>query len=129
MTMMSEQAPTMDPNALWREEIFTDRKVGTIRRMSPIKSDGTADLTRKPVFVGEAALMTPAGQLPLSFEIPAEDLAGAVLGYAAALEKGYKQTLEELQELRRQAASQIVIPKGGLPPGGLPPPPISKLKL
>src|SRR5581483_12475125 len=100
--------------SLWREEVFTDRRIGTIRRLTPVNVDGTPAVGRKTMYVGEAALMTPAGQLPLSFEIEATDLAGAVAGYAAALEKGYRETLEELQELRRQASSQIVIPKGGL---------------
>lgn len=83
----AESTPKMDPNALWREETFTDRRVGTIRRLSPIKADGGADLVRKPVFIGEAALVTPGGQLPISFEIPAEDLAQAVAGYGAGLER------------------------------------------
>lgn len=107
----------MDPNTLWREEVFTDRRVGTIRRLTPIKADGNADLGRKPLFVGEAALMTPAGQLPLTFEIPASDLNEAVAAYGAELEKAYRHTLEELEQLRRRASSQIVIPKGGMPPG------------
>ncbi|MBI5202526.1 MAG: hypothetical protein HY925_13125 [Elusimicrobia bacterium] len=125
--MTDPQVPAMDSNSLWREEVFTDRKVGTIRRLTPIKADGSTDLSRKAVYQGEAALMTPAGQLPLTFDIPADDLAGAVAGYGAGLEKGYREALEELQRLRREASSQIVIPKGGLPP----PPPggLGKLKL
>lgn len=124
------QAPKMNADSLWREELFTDREVGTIRRMTPVKSDGSTDLSRKAVFVGEATLMTPAGSLPLSFEIPAADLAQAVAGYSDSLEKAYQETLAELQELRRRANSQIVIPQGGLPSGGLPPAPgSSKLKL
>ncbi len=117
------QTPKMDPNSLWREDIFTDREIGTIRRMTPVKTDGSTDSSRKTVFMGEASLMTPAGALPLSFEIPGNDLAQAVAGYGAALEKAYHQTLAELQELRRKASSQIVIPQGGLPPGGLNPGP------
>ncbi len=117
---MSETEPTpkMDPNALWREETFTDRKVGTIRRLSPVKADGGADLGRKSVFGGEAALRTPGGQPPLTFETPADDLAQAIEGYSAGLEKAYVETLEQLEQLRRRASSQIVIPKGGMPPPG-----------
>jgi hypothetical protein len=119
---MSENPPIqMNASALWREETFTDREVGTIRRMSPVAPDGTPDASRKAIFMGEAALMTPAGSLPLSFEIPAETLAQAVAAYGPALEKAYASAVEELQELRRRASSQIVIPQGGLPPGGLGP--------
>lgn len=122
----------MDPNALWREDVFTDRSVGTIRRLAPVKADGSPDLARKTLFVGEAALMTPGGSLPISFEIPAEDLAQAVAGYGPALEKAYEETLEDLQELRRRASQKIVLPQGGLPPAGgpgLPPGGLGSLKL
>jgi hypothetical protein len=117
----------MNSGALWREEIFTDREIGTVRRMSPVKADGSADLSRKTLYVGEASLMTPGGALPLTFEIPAEDLAAAVAGFGPALEKAYHDTMAELQEMRRKASSQIVIPKGGMPPP--PPPGRSKLEL
>lgn len=122
MSSMAEpqSTPKMDPNSLWREELFTDRRVGTIRRLVPVKADGSVDAGRKTLFVGEAALMTPAGQLPLAFEIPAETIEQAVGAYSAGLEKAYVETLEELEQLRRRASSQIVIPKGGLP-GALPP--------
>lgn len=123
------EVPKMNINSLWREEVFTDREVGVIRKMTPVSPDGSADLTRKAVFVGEATLMTPAGSLPLTFEIPAADLSQAVAGYGDALEKAYQHTLTELRELQRRASSQIVIPQGGMPPGGLPPAPGSKLKL
>jgi hypothetical protein len=127
------QAPKMNDKNLWKEETFTDREIGTIRRLSPVTADGAPDASRKAIYMGEAALMTPAGQLPLSFEIPGETLAAAIAGYGPALEKAYKETLEELQEMRRQASQKIVIPQGGLPPGGLlnpnAPPPPGRLKL
>lgn len=112
---MNDKLPDvkMDAAGLWREETITDRKAGTIRRLTPIKSDGAQDLSRKVIFVGEAALMTQAGSLPISFEIPAPDLAGAVAGYGDAFQKGFSDAMRELQELRRRASSQIVIPKGG----------------
>lgn len=122
----------MDAANLWREEIFTDHKVGAIRRLTPVKADGTTDLSRKPMFTGEAQILTPAGALPLNFEIPAADLAEAVAGYAPAVQKAFEETMEELKEMRRKAASQIVIPQGGasgLSGLGGPPPMPGKLKL
>lgn len=116
------QDPTMDPASLYREDIFTDRKVGTIRQLTPVKSDGTPDLGRPLVFVGEAQLLTTVGALPLSFEIQATSLAVAVAGYEAAAKEAVERAVQELQELRRQAASSIIVPDrglGGLPPGGL----------
>ena len=115
--------PKMDPAALYREEIFTDRKVGTIRRLSPVKVDGSADGSRPVIYVGEAQLMTTVGALPLNFEISAQSLDEAVKNYADAAKTAFERAVKELQELRRQAASSIVIPEkgpGGLGPGGLP---------
>ncbi|MBI3552547.1 MAG: hypothetical protein HY077_08505 [Elusimicrobia bacterium] len=121
----------MDSKDLWREEVFTDRKVGTIRRLTPVKPDGAPDVSRKPYFTGEAQILTPAGSLPLNFEIPGETLEAAVAGYSAAVQTAFHDAMEELKELRRKASSQIVIPQGGA--SGLsglgPPPGGGKLKL
>src|SRR5262245_47911478 len=125
MALMGEtgpQDPTMDPAALYREEIFTDRKVGTIRQLTPVTTEGSIDLGRPLIFVGEAQLLTTVGALPLSFEIPGRTLADAVAGYAGAAKDAVERAVQELQELRRQASSSIIVPDaglGGLPPGGL----------
>jgi hypothetical protein len=105
--------PKMDPNDLWREETFTDRKVGTIRVMSPVKSDGSPDPGRHASFVGQAQVMTPAGVLPLSFEIEAKNLVEACAGFSDGAKVAFEETMKELQEMRRQQASSIVIPDAG----------------
>ena len=117
----------MDVTNLYREEIVTDRKVGTIRVLTPIKSDGSADPGRKVSYVGEAQLLTSVGTLPLSFEIEADNLTDAVAQYGPAAKKALEQAMREWEELRRQAASSLVIPRGGASglgggfgPGGLP---------
>lgn len=126
----SPESPKMNPNDLWREEVFTDRAVGTIRRLTPVKADGSADPSRKVAFIGEASLMTQAGTLPLNFEIEADTLDKAVALYGPSVEKAFHEAMEELKELRRRASSQIVIPQGGLPPTGGPGNPgLGKLKL
>ena len=66
---------TMDAASLYREEIYTDRKVGTLRVLQPVKSDGSPDTLRKTVYQGEAQLMTNMGPLPISFDIDAASLA------------------------------------------------------
>ena len=112
---------SMDPDHLYKEEMYTDRKMGTIRILTPVKSDGSTDSAREVVYVGQAQLMTPMGALPLAFEIEATSLADAVSNYPAEAKKAVDNTMNELQELRRQQASSIVIPEaggGGLPPGG-----------
>lgn len=113
----------MDPASLYREEVFTDRKVGTIRRLTPVKTDGSTDASRKMLYQGQTQLLTPVGTLPLAFEIEAGTLAEAVEKFAASAKVAVERAVRELQELRREAASSIVIPErgaGGFGPGGLP---------
>ena len=113
--------PTMDPASLYREEIFTDRAVGTLRVLTPVSVDGTPDRSRPTVYTGEAQLMTNMGPLPISFDVPAVSLSEAVAKYAEAAKEGVAHAMRELAEMRRQASSSIVIPQGGaLPPGGMP---------
>ena len=108
----------MDADNLYREEVITDQKVGTIRVMTPITRGGAVDAKRALQFVGQASLLTPGGALPLNFDIPAKTLEEAVAGFAAAAAKGIEQAMEEIREYQRQQASSIVIPKGPLPGGG-----------
>ena len=112
--------PVMDPSALCREEIYTDGKVGTLRCMVPVKVDGSTDTSRPMRFVCEAQILTPACALPLSFEVDGDTLADAVQNYAAAAKEGIERAVREIQEMRRQQASGLVIPKGPIGPGGLP---------
>jgi len=114
---------TMDPQSLYREEIVTDRKVGTIRMLTPLKSDGTTDASRAVIYIGEAQLMTSVGALPINFELEAQNLGEAVSKFADAAKEAVERTMKDLQELRRQQASSIVVPQGGmggLPGGGMP---------
>jgi len=108
----------VDPNALYLEEIFTDRRVGTIRRLTPVKKDGKRDEARAVLYVGETQVLTPAGALPIGFEIGAGSLEEAADKFGQLAREAIERTVKELQELRRQAASQIVVPQGPLPPMG-----------
>lgn len=112
---MSTQDPEiiMDSSTLYREEVFTDRKMGTIRVMTPVSDDGATDISRQVVYAGQTQIMTPMGTLPIAFEIEASSLAEAVSKFGEGAKQAIDQTMEELKELRRQAASQIVIPEGG----------------
>jgi len=103
----------MGADSLYREDIFTDQRVGTVRRLTPVKSDGSDDPSRPLVFIGQATVMTPMGSLPLSFELPAKTLAEAVSQFGPAAQQAIDEAARELQELRRQAASSIVIPEAG----------------
>jgi hypothetical protein len=105
--------PKMDVQDLYREDVYSDRKVGTIRVMTPVKPDGTTDSARATLYVGQAQIMTPAGVLPLTFEIDAKTLTEACAGFADGAKIAFEETMKELQEMRRQQASSIVIPDAG----------------
>src|SRR5262245_19965804 len=108
----------MDPTNLYREEIITDRQVGTIRILYPVSPSGQADPGRQTLYVGETQVLTPAGMLPIAFEIDAPSLAEAIEKFADGVKEAVERTIREIQELRREAASSIVIPRG-MPGGGL----------
>lgn len=100
----------MDAAALTREEVFTDSRVGTIRKLTPVTLDGELDSNRAVQFVGSTQIMTPGGALPLSFEIETDTLEGAVAGFGDAAKEAVERTMEELKEMQRQQASSIVVP-------------------
>lgn len=106
----------MDASDLYREEMITDRRVGTIRVLQPITPDGAPDPARNAQYIGEAQIMTSVGALPLNFELPNDSLAAAVAAYGEAAREAVERAMRELQEMRRQAASSIVVPQG---PGAL----------
>src|SRR5437763_7695201 len=106
----------VDPKALYLEEVFTDRRIGTIRRLTPVTKDGTKDSARAVLYIGETQVMTPAGALPIGFEIGAGSLEEAAEKFGGLAKEAIERTVRELQEMRRQAASQIVVPTGPLPP-------------
>ena len=108
----------VDSKALYLEEVYTDRRIGTIRRLTPVKGDGERDEARAVLYIGETQVMTPAGALPIGFEIGAGSLEEAADKFGGLAKEAIERTVKELQELRRQAASSIVIPQGGLPPAG-----------
>src|SRR5204863_7014335 len=56
---------SMDGTSLYREDTYTDRKIGTIRVLTPVTPEGSTDLARKILYVGETQLLTTGGLLPL----------------------------------------------------------------
>ena len=110
----------IDRHGLYREEVFTDRKAGTLRRLVPVSADGASDATRAVIYSGQTQLLTPGGVLPLAFEIDATTLDEALTRFPAAVHTALEQAIEEAREYRREPASRIVVPDvgGGALPGG-----------
>jgi hypothetical protein len=120
----------LDGAGLYREDMFTDRKAGTIRRLVPVTVDGHPDPARSVLYSGQTQLLTPTGVLPLGFEIEAASLEDAVKKFPAAVKEALDQAIEEAREYRREASSRILVPDvaGGLPGAG-PLPGGGKIKL
>jgi len=120
----------MDANSLYREEVYTDRKIGTIRVMTPVTTLGGPDSSRPVIYVGETQLLTSGGLLPLAFQIEASTLAEAAEKFAQGANEAVERTRREIERLHREASSSIITPDripggfdplggaGGMPPGG-----------
>jgi hypothetical protein len=112
----------LDADNLYREEIFTDRRAGTLRRLTPVTVEGAVDSTRAVLFSGQTQLLTPGGVLPLGFDIEATNLAEALTRFPDAVKLALDEAIEEAREMRREASSRIVVPDAGAlgvgPPGG-----------
>ncbi|MFO1356678.1 MAG: hypothetical protein U1F72_11250 [Gammaproteobacteria bacterium] len=105
--------PQMNADDLYLEEVFTDRRVGTIQRLSPVDSQGRPDPGRPVLYVGQTQILTAAGALPLSFEIEAGNLQEAAVRFADGAKVALQQTMDRLEDLRRDAASSIIVPEAG----------------
>jgi hypothetical protein len=103
----------LDPRSLYREDVFTDRRAGSIRRLTPVTADGAPDPARSVLFSGQTQLLTPAGVLPLGFEIEAKTLEEALKKFPEGVKLALEQAIDEARELRREAASRIVVPEVG----------------
>ena len=112
-------APQFDKEDLYQEETFTDRKVGTIRRMTPVTSAGERDEARPVLYMGATQVMTGAGPIPLNFDIPGESLGEAADNFAECAQKAVEEMAARMEEMRREQASSIVVPgQGGNGPQG-----------
>ena len=99
---------SIDRSNLYKEESFTDLKVGNIRRLIPVKSDGSEDKARNTIFVGQTNLMTPNGPLPIQGVIRAKELQQAVKRFPEAMEVAVERMMEEAQKMKDQQGSEII---------------------
>ncbi len=109
----------VDTENLWREESFTDLQIATVRRLTPVHTDGSVDTSRRPLFIGQTTILTEAGPIPIQARLPGDTLAEAIEHFPQAIRRAVGQMVEEIRELQRQQASRIVVPTG-MPPGTIP---------
>ena len=118
--MQAQNQPelTMNAEALYREESFTDRKVGLLRRLTPVTIEGDTDSTRSTIYLGQTQILTAMGPVPLNFDIQADSLKSAIEQFADAANQAIEKAMREVQDMRRDAASSIVVPGVNDMPGG-----------
>ena len=118
--MNAQTEARFDVDSLYREEVYTDRRVGTIRVLIAVKADGTPDAGRPTLYMGQISVMTPMGTLPITFELPGPTRAQAIAQFGDSAQIAMDDTMRELQQMRRESASGLVIPEAGAlpPPGG-----------
>jgi hypothetical protein len=100
----------IDGSNLWKEENFTDLQVGSIRKLTPIKIDGSDDDSRKASWAATTNIMTPSGALPISGDIDAETLEEAVNKFPEAIQDAIKKLQEDMIRMQQEQANRIVTP-------------------
>ena len=101
----------INTNNLYKEESFTDLTFATIRRLTPIKIDGSPDESREAIFTGMAQLMSPNGPIPVQCIIDgAKTISDAAAKLPDAIEKSVQAMIAEAQEMERKESSRIVMP-------------------
>ena len=105
----------LDRRNLYREETITDLRVGSIQRLVPIKPDGKRDEAREVLYVGQTQIMSQAGAIPVSARIEAIDLEDALRKFPQAMQKAVENLVEEVNRLRREQMSRIVVPGRDVP--------------
>ena len=107
----------VDRSNLYREESFTDLKVGSIKRLTPVRPDGSEDKTRKKIFVGQTNIVTPQGPLPIQGTIQAKELQQAIKKFPEAMEAAMERLIEQVKEHQEkekgrveESESRIIVP-------------------
>ena len=101
----------VDASNLYREEVFSDLRVATNRRLTPVLPDGSTDASRPMLFSAETQILTPQGMVPVHAPVDAADLAEAIERFPASIQAGLDRMIEEAREMRRQSANRIVTPQ------------------
>ena len=77
----------VDVSHLYREEVFTDLRIATIRRLTPVRADGSPDPARPALYSAQTTLMSQAGPLPVEAPIEAASLEEAAAKFPAAIQE------------------------------------------
>jgi len=119
MQETNENPIQMDPTSLYREEVFTDQRVGVIKLLTPVDAQGATDSSREVIYRGETQIMLGNNPMPIAFEIDATSLGNAAEQFSELAQQAAEDTIKRLEEMRREMQSQIVVPGQGGGMGGM----------
>lgn len=91
---------------MYRDEVFSDLRVGSVRRFTPVTDDGETDDNRAVIYHGQTSLQSPAGPIPLNFELEAKSLSEAMQAFSAAAQAEASRVMKEIEEMQRQQQAQ-----------------------
>lgn len=89
-------------DSLFREEIITDLNIATIRKMVPVKTDGSDDTSRTEQFFGQTQLMSPQGPVPLHAVLPGNNLEEAIASFESAMTVSFNQMVERMKKAQEE---------------------------
>ena len=105
---------TLDLQNLYREQSYTDLKAGSIRRLLPVKADGSPDETRTEIYVGTTQLMTNEGPLPVQARLMANSLQEALTIFPQTMREATREMVAQFEQLQQkmkaEADSRIIVP-------------------
>jgi hypothetical protein len=94
----------VDRDNLYREDSVTDVKVAAIRRLTPIKADGSDDDSRDPMFMGQTQLMSPSGPILLQSLLEARTLEEAMDKFPDAMQKEVDKAMAQAEKNHKKKA-------------------------
>ena len=103
----------MEEDNLYEQTTYTDRKMGSILKLIPINKDGSRDDSRKIIFIGQTQLLTPAGALPINFQMPENSLESSVDQFGEYASKALEEAMKKLEDMRKESESSIIVPNAG----------------
>ena len=105
----------VDRSNLYREDVYTDLKIASIRVLTPVNADGSPDPSRAVQYTGETQLMSQMGPVPVHAPIDAKSLDEALSKFPEAVNQAVERLMEEAREVQRREAARIVVPGQPLP--------------
>ena len=103
--MSDENNPLKDINIddtnLYKEEMVSDLKMGTIQILTPVKPDGERDPDREVIYSCQTTLMTQMGSIPLNAKVEVDNLADAVAQFPEAIQGAIDKLMAEAERYAR----------------------------